>query len=457
MSTSWCRTALSLHRLVGVELGLQPDPITLTPETSRRATSATTPSESLLADLGRAGLEPLHWEGIFLKVLSNRQMLDWDWELIEAIAPCGAALPRARGRALRGGRRGMTTVLLLGAGGSAAGERLRRAEVGPIARPPRSSAPTPIPATSTCRGSRRSASSCTTVADLAVSRRGRRHGARVTAVTSSTPNPIPTCSRSAGCATNIAAAFLPDQAVLELAADKLGLAVRDDRGGRADTGKVDVSTPRRRRRTTERAAWCATNGVWVRARVELVHARRFRSGPVVRRVHGSTGGCDEHAMCRCPTSWPSEMLPGREFAYQSVWQDGELVAGQARERIGVPVRTSSHRAGRRRRPRIAVHGLQPVVDAMAQQAIRALDSVSRTGCSAWTSRSRPAGVGMVTEINAGRFFTTSNFFAAAGLNMPDLAMRCAIGERPPRASVVAPPARPVLDPHGRHGLRPRTR
>ena len=29
----------------------------------------------------------------------------------------------------------------------------------------------------------------------------------------------------------------------------------------------------------------------------------------------------------------SEMLPGREFAYQSVWQDGELVAGQARERV----------------------------------------------------------------------------------------------------------------------------
>jgi hypothetical protein len=38
----------------------------------------------------------------------------------------------------------------------------------------------------------------------------------------------------------------------------------------------------------------------------------------------------------------------------------------------------------------------------------------------------------VTEINAGRFFTTSNFFAAAGLNMPDMLVRCAIGERPPR-------------------------
>jgi carbamoyl-phosphate synthase large subunit len=37
----------------------------------------------------------------------------------------------------------------------------------------------------------------------------------------------------------------------------------------------------------------------------------------------------------------------------------------------------------------------------------------------------------VTEINAGRFFTTSNFFAHAGLNMPDLAMRGARGETLP--------------------------
>jgi carbamoyl-phosphate synthase large subunit len=34
----------------------------------------------------------------------------------------------------------------------------------------------------------------------------------------------------------------------------------------------------------------------------------------------------------------------------------------------------------------------------------------------------------ITEINAGRFFTTSNFLAAAGLNMADMLMRCALGE-----------------------------
>jgi carbamoyl-phosphate synthase large subunit len=34
----------------------------------------------------------------------------------------------------------------------------------------------------------------------------------------------------------------------------------------------------------------------------------------------------------------------------------------------------------------------------------------------------------VTEINAGRFFTTSNFFAHAGVNMPEMSVRGALGE-----------------------------
>ena len=50
------------------------------------------------------------------------------------------------------------------------------------------------------------------------------------------------------------------------------------------------------------------------------------------------------------------------------------------------------------------------------------------------------GVPKVTEINAGRFFTTSNFFAAAGLNMPDIYVQCAMGGHPERtASSPLPP------------------
>jgi carbamoyl-phosphate synthase large subunit len=35
----------------------------------------------------------------------------------------------------------------------------------------------------------------------------------------------------------------------------------------------------------------------------------------------------------------------------------------------------------------------------------------------------------VTEINAGRFFTTSNFFSHAGVNMPEMSIRAAFGEK----------------------------
>ncbi|MFV2041202.1 MAG: hypothetical protein ACC644_04340, partial [Candidatus Hydrothermarchaeales archaeon] len=34
----------------------------------------------------------------------------------------------------------------------------------------------------------------------------------------------------------------------------------------------------------------------------------------------------------------------------------------------------------------------------------------------------------VTEINAGRFFTTSNFFSEAGVNMPYMYVKLAFGE-----------------------------
>jgi carbamoyl-phosphate synthase large subunit len=42
-----------------------------------------------------------------------------------------------------------------------------------------------------------------------------------------------------------------------------------------------------------------------------------------------------------------------------------------------------------------------------------------------------SGTPRVTEINAGRFFTTSNFFAYAGLNMPWIYLQLAMGGRPP--------------------------
>jgi carbamoyl-phosphate synthase large subunit len=136
----------------------------------------------------------------------------------------------------------------------------------------------------------------------------------------------------------------------------------------------------------------------------------------------------------------AEFLPGREFAYQSVWQNGELLAGQARERLQYLYgHLTPH--GQTSTPAVARTVAEPGVDDLAIRAIRALDS---SPCGAFCVDIKEAANGrrLVTEINAGRFFTTSNFFAAAGVNMPDMLVRCALGERPPRLGTS--PLRPDL-------------
>jgi carbamoyl-phosphate synthase large subunit len=126
----------------------------------------------------------------------------------------------------------------------------------------------------------------------------------------------------------------------------------------------------------------------------------------------------------------SEYLPGREFAYQSVWQDGELVAGQARERVEYLYGHLTP-SGQTSTPAVARTVDEPAVDELARGAIRALDAEPR-GAYCVDIKESVSGTAKVTEINAGRFFTTSNFFAAAGLNMPDMLIRCGLGERPAR-------------------------
>jgi trans-aconitate methyltransferase len=85
--------ALSLHRLVGVEMGLQPDPVSLTPGDEAQGHRRNYSLDALLADLRAGGFDVVHTEGLFLKVLSNRQMLEWDVELIQALDRVAKRLP----------------------------------------------------------------------------------------------------------------------------------------------------------------------------------------------------------------------------------------------------------------------------------------------------------------------------------------------------------------------------
>jgi hypothetical protein len=112
----------------------------------------------------------------------------------------------------------------------------------------------------------------------------------------------------------------------------------------------------------------------------------------------------------------SEFLPGPEFAWQSLWYDGELITSQARERIEY-IFGNLTPSGQTSSPSIARTVNRDDVNQAGEAAVRAV--VDRPhGVFCVDMKEGADGAPKVTEINPGRFFTTSNFFAHAGLNMP---------------------------------------
>jgi carbamoyl-phosphate synthase large subunit len=121
-----------------------------------------------------------------------------------------------------------------------------------------------------------------------------------------------------------------------------------------------------------------------------------------------------------------EFLPGREFAFQSIWRRGELVTSQARERLEYLYGHVTP-SGQTSTPSVARTIRRDDVNEIAATAVRAVDP-GANGVFCVDLKEDGEGTPRVTEINAGRFFTTSNFLTAAGANMPYLYVRLAYGE-----------------------------
>lgn len=124
----------------------------------------------------------------------------------------------------------------------------------------------------------------------------------------------------------------------------------------------------------------------------------------------------------------TQFLPGREFAFQSLWHEGRLLTSQARERVEY-LFGSLVPSGQTSTPSVARTVRRADVNELAISAIRALDPQA-TGIFCADLKEDEHGAPLLTEINAGRFFTTSNFFAVAGLNMPYEYVRLGLGEEP---------------------------
>ena len=85
--------ARSLHRRLGVAMGLLPAVDALNDRDRQVGHRRVYTQESLLADVNNAGLQVVGNQGIFLKILSNAQMEKLDPKLIEALFVVGRELP----------------------------------------------------------------------------------------------------------------------------------------------------------------------------------------------------------------------------------------------------------------------------------------------------------------------------------------------------------------------------
>jgi len=129
-----------------------------------------------------------------------------------------------------------------------------------------------------------------------------------------------------------------------------------------------------------------------------------------------------------------EYLPGRNIAWQGIYKRGNLITSQARERVeyiypglapsGVTGTPSVQRTIRDKR-----------VNKNAERAIKMIDPMP-DGVFGVDLKENKFGEPIPTEINTGRFFTTSFFFPYAGgvfkckrCNMPDVYIKTAFNER----------------------------
>ena len=125
----------------------------------------------------------------------------------------------------------------------------------------------------------------------------------------------------------------------------------------------------------------------------------------------------------------AEYLPGKEYAFQSIWDNGTLVTSQARERKEY-VFGNIMPSGQSSSPSVAMTVHNKKVNDIAVKAILASDK-KPNGIYCVDMKENISGEPAITEINIGRFFTTNDFFSVAGNNMPDYYVKLALNEKIP--------------------------
>jgi len=125
----------------------------------------------------------------------------------------------------------------------------------------------------------------------------------------------------------------------------------------------------------------------------------------------------------------AKVLDAKSVIWQSIWKNGELAVAQSRQRLywefgskflsGVSGVTGAGQLVTDDR-----------VSDIAKRAVLAIDD-RPNGIWGVDLTYDEYGVPNPTEINAGRFFTTHLFFTEAGLNMPHIFVKLALGDKVP--------------------------
>jgi carbamoyl-phosphate synthase large subunit len=133
-----------------------------------------------------------------------------------------------------------------------------------------------------------------------------------------------------------------------------------------------------------------------------------------------------------------EHLPGKNIGFHSLWKNGELITSMARERLEYiyPHLAPSGVTGT---PSVQRTIHDEAANQTATKAVLAIDP-KYSGIACVDLKENKNGVACVTEINAGRMFTTSYFFSYASkilrndhnANIPYLYVKLAFNEEIPK-------------------------
>ena len=131
----------------------------------------------------------------------------------------------------------------------------------------------------------------------------------------------------------------------------------------------------------------------------------------------------------------AEVLTGRQYKWESVWYEGELVAAQTRSYVGIGrfrsmATGASAGMGSRRERNQQLTGAPESVVEVSIASIRAA-SPKPHGIFSVDTTADDNGVPKVTEINVGRFTSVGAiYWHTQGFNFPHLVLKLAFGEDP---------------------------